>query len=88
MKNNTIEVRVGQVWEDCDKRNPGRLVKVLRIFTKSYRQGFKKAEALFVECEVLGEVGSYAKGKKTTIRASRLRPGSTGYRLIENPPAV
>lgn len=78
----TIEVRAGQVWEDCDKRSPGRHIKVLRVFTKTYRQGFKKAEALFAECEIL------AKSKKTTIRVSRFKPGSAGYRLIADSPAV
>lgn len=31
MKVEPIEVKVGQIWEDCDKRMAGRRLKVVRI---------------------------------------------------------
>ena len=81
-----VTVEPGQVWEDCDKRNPGRQLKVLAIVV---RLGRKVAE-----CEILsngGRPSTFAspenKGKglvghKTYIRVSRMKPGSTGYKLV------
>jgi hypothetical protein len=60
------EVEVGQVWEDCDRRACGRRLRVEAVF------------------EDLEQVGCRVErtGKLTTISISRMKPGSTGYRLV------
>lgn len=38
-----VEVRAGQVWEDCDKRMRGRRLSVLRVENgRAYLDGYPK----------------------------------------------
>ena len=63
----TIQVKVGQVWQDCDKRFPNRRIRVLEIVG---------------EKAVVQSVHGFTP--KTRIRLDRFRPGSTGYRLVQD----
>jgi hypothetical protein len=60
-----VEVRVGQIWQDCDKRFPDRHVRVVRI----------EGDYAFV-------VHAYSPSRETRIRLDRMRPTSTGFRLL------
>jgi hypothetical protein len=60
-------VRVGQVWEDNDKRTRGRTLRVVRV------------EGRRVVCDVF-LYGGFSR--QTNISIERFRPTSTGYRLL------
>lgn len=62
---NREPVRVGQVWQDCDKRMAGRRVTVVA------------AGPTHATVEDAG-------GKQTRIRLDRMRPTSTGFRLVSD----
>jgi hypothetical protein len=62
-----IEVKPGQVWEDCDKRMNGRRIKVEKIDDK------------YAYCHRVA-----FGGWKVRILLSRMRPNSTGFKLVEN----
>jgi len=68
----THEVRLGQIWEDCDTRGPGagtgRRVRVIEVGGVSAR------------------VENVKTKRRTYIRLRRFRPSSTGYRLVEDLP--
>lgn len=70
-----MEVKEGQIWADNDRRSRGRTLKVLRV------------EAEHALCEVLTD-GPYphrsAVGRTTSIRLSRFKPNSTGYRYLRD----
>lgn len=73
------DVSVGQVWEDCDKRSSGRTILVVELLGQ------------WVEVETLtGPASAPGRGvgKRSRIKLSRLRPGSTGYRLVSAPPEL
>jgi hypothetical protein len=83
------ELRIGQVWADCDKRAPGRLLKIVEL---EHEPRYAEPRAI---CEVIAERSSgfalTARGsptgkRRTVIRADRFRAGSTGYRLVEDAP--
>lgn len=88
-------VRVGQVWADNDPRAAGRRVKVLRLYivqehprTGRYQRDYsRKVDVPFAECEVVaerpGRIGASTLGRKVQIRTERMKPTTTGYRLIE-----
>lgn len=67
-------VVVGQVWADNDWRSEGRTVRIVSV------------GASRVIAEVLTErFGKVPRSKRQTrILISRLRPNSTGYRLIQD----
>ena len=70
-----IEVKVGQVWEDWDIRHresPGR--RRIKILE------IKDGKAIVQHPS--------GQGTKTRIRLDRLKPTSTGYKLIEDVPAA
>lgn len=70
------DVRVGQVWEDMDKRGYGRHVKVIEV----------SGNVATVE-QVSARVGYDDKpGRRTKIKVDRFRPTSTGYRLVTDVP--
>lgn len=71
-------VRVGQIWQDNDKRGYGRRVRVVEV---------DETHAL-VELHVPRGAGHmHAKpGRRTRIRLDRFRPTSTGYRLVQDAP--
>ena len=62
----TQSVRVGQVWEDCDKRFR-RTVKIVTL-TQTHA--------------VVVRVTPTPRTTRTKIRLDRFRPTSTGYRLV------
>ena len=67
-----IEVKVGQIWEDCDSRavqaGIHRRLMVVEIIDVN---GVKKA------------VCQHPRGgQKTKIRLDRFKPSTTGYKLI------
>lgn len=75
---------VGQVWADCDKRVPGRTIRV------------EEVQAEHVICTILTndhptqqrlDAGTAwqrdMRGKRTRIAIKRMRPTSTGYRLLD-----
>lgn len=71
------DVRVGQIWQDCDKRLRGeRTLEVLQRLPNG------------AVCRVFFR-GEPMRNKPTTvILLRRFRPNSTGYRLIQDVPAV
>lgn len=76
----TVEVKVGQVWADCDKRmkRAGRQVKVVRTLTS-------ESDPRMNHAVVVSRRGSEPWGRKETrVRLERFRPGSTGYRLVHD----
>lgn len=67
-----IEVKVGQVWEDLDKRMKGRQVLVIRLWPGG-------------KCDVAPHrIHRDGKPRQTTISISRMHKHSTGYRLIKD----
>lgn len=68
----SVEVKVGQVWEDNDPRiirggHAPRRVKILEI---------KDGRALVQHPSGMG--------RKTKVRVDRFRPTASGYKLVEN----
>lgn len=63
---NGVAVRVGQVWEDCDKRMDGRRCRVIVI------DGDK----------VLMERIHDTIKSRSKVSVSRMHPGTTGWKLI------
>lgn len=70
------EVKVGQVWQDCDKRMSGRCIRVMAI---------KDGKALCSRA-VQSSWGEWFRlpGRQVRISLSRFKPTSTGYRLLED----
>ncbi|MEU0443572.1 hypothetical protein ABZ202_28225 [Streptomyces sp. NPDC006186] len=68
-------VRVGQVWADNDSRSKGRTVRVDEI------------DARYAYCTVLTAATPGGRtGQRTRIALERMRPTSTGYRLLDGTP--
>lgn len=86
----TTEVRVGQVWEDNDHRCKGRTMRVDKIWF-----GIAVCTILTNSDEVqrlLDEGhdwyrGQDSRGRRTEIAVRRMRPTSTGYRLVADAPS-
>lgn len=66
----TVEVKVGQVWEDNDPRQQKQGVAVRRIKVLEIADG----KAL---CQ-----HPSGQGRKTKIRLDRFRPTKSGYKLV------
>lgn len=70
-----VGVRVGQVWADNDKRAEGRTVRVDEV------------DARYAYCTVLMAATPGGRtGQRTRIALERMRPTSTGYRLLADAP--
>lgn len=82
------DVKPGQIWADNDWRSKGRTVRVERV------------DPRFAYCTVLTNTDSSQtlldrdqrgavdrRGKKTRILIERMRPASTGYRLLAEVPS-
>ncbi|MDD4865635.1 MAG: hypothetical protein PHQ28_00400 [Mycobacterium sp.] len=68
-------VALGQIWADNDWRSKGRTIRIVGICSNH----------VLVET-VTGVGGKLApKRQPTRILLNRLRPISTGYRLLSNP---
>ncbi len=76
-------VRIGQIWEDCDKRAGGRRLRIIEISTRS--PGEDRVTAEVIQERRNGEVIAPQKRRRTQIATRRFRPNSTGYRLIAGP---
>ncbi|MEU8521212.1 hypothetical protein [Streptomyces sp. NPDC048577] len=69
------DVRVGQVWADNDKRSEGRTVRVDEV------------DVCYAYCTVLTSATPGGRtGQRTRIALERMRPTSTGYRLLDGAP--
>lgn len=64
MSNNPHNVKVGQVWQDNDKRSSYRKGRVIAVSDTHARMDWGTT--------------------KTSIKLTRFKPTSTGYRLIED----
>lgn len=62
-----IEVKIGQVWEDTDKRMGGRRCTVCSIATDSSRTRVGLRNVV---------------GRVTYVALDRMHPGSTGWKLV------
>lgn len=69
-------VVVGQIWADNDWRSKGRTIRIIEV-------GPSRAVV-----EVVTDVGGGKprKRRQTRILLNRLRPTSTGYRLVQDAP--
>lgn len=69
------KVKVGQVWEDCDKRAKGRTLRIDSI----------SDDGQYAQCTVLTGTNSKSSRNghvpKTRVSIRRFRPTATGYRL-------
>lgn len=66
-----VEIRVGQVWVDMDKRH----VKERRLTVVTL---LPQQNMVVMSSTTEGE----ERSRNVTIRVDRLRPGSTGYRRV------
>lgn len=64
-----VVVKVGQVWADNDKRSADRTLKVLAVVD---------GRAL------VQEITGRNPGRTTKVSVSRMKPTSTGYKLVED----
>lgn len=70
-----VEVRVGQVWADNDKRSEGRRLRVDEV---------SSTHATVTPVDVHGQpTPSVLRARRTRIRLDRFKPTATGYRLVE-----
>ena len=74
MKTQTIEVKVGQVWKDNDKRAGHD--RLLRVVSEPDTVGK-------VKCQRVDHDGNPLPVPATRIRVDRFRPTATGYVLVE-----
>lgn len=65
-----IEPAVGQVWADNDWRQDGRQVRIDSL------------NETHADVTVVANCHGRRTGQRTRIRLDRLRPTSTGYRLV------
>ncbi len=73
-----MEVKIGQVWQDCDKRFPDRRIKVHSFITDA---NGAPTHARLLTQDARGP-GGWSVGPTTKISIRRMKPGSTGYRLV------
>ncbi|WBP89504.1 hypothetical protein [Kitasatospora cathayae] len=69
-------IRPGQIWADNDKRGYGRKIRVEAVDATH-------ATVVPVAVTPQGAV-TLLPGRQTRIRLDRLRPTSTGYRLVRD----
>lgn len=85
-----VEVRVGQVWQDNDKREYGRKLRVVEIVNvhipgQSSPTGVPHAVVELVAGRGVG-YGQAKPGRRTRIRLDRFKPTANGYRLVQDAP--
>jgi hypothetical protein len=86
MKSSAIEVKVGQVWQDCDNRMPSRFLEVIRIQTETTWEG--EIVPKYAHCsQVVLRMGNYETigSKACRIAIRRMRPAANGFRLVYDP---
>jgi hypothetical protein len=68
-------IRVGQVWQDADRRSRNRTIRVDAV------------DATHVDATIMSDdLGKQRIGRHTRIAKARMKPTSTGYRLIADAP--
>jgi hypothetical protein len=72
------EIRVGQVWRDCDKRMNGRHIKIVR-FDEGANSPLPYGHVYAVTCAADGTMPS---SRETRILVTRMYPHSTGFELV------
>lgn len=78
MGNDTPAVRVGQIWQDCDRRSPGRYLRVIDLDAG-------RAVVRQIAYNPVDRIAAELPGcRPTRIRLDRFRPTATGYRLVED----
>lgn len=80
------DVRPTQIWADNDARSEGRTLRVDTIEDVRYCGGASHLTAI---CTVLTPANAYPTGRaghQVRIRVSRMKPTSTGYRLVQDAP--
>lgn len=90
MTTTELHVRPGQIWADNDARNAGRTLRVDRIEMHTFSAGALEGKVPYAVCTVLTQADNYPQGRighQVTIMVSRMRPTSTGYRLVTDVPA-
>ncbi len=70
------DVKVGQWWECCDRRGAG----------KKRRGQVQRIESFPADKPVLQAYMYWNTGRATWIRVARMRPTSTGYKLVGDGP--
>ena len=79
------DVRLGQVWADNDPRSAGRHVKVVGFTDYPLGDRTHPRKAVVALCTADGQVIRVnGKDTRTRITIARMRPTSSGYRLIRN----
>jgi hypothetical protein len=89
------DVRPGQIWADNDKRSKGRTLQVDQIISD------RTSGDLVAVCKILTNADSTQRelddpkilwssrdmrGQRVRVKVSRMRPTSTGYRLMQDVP--
>lgn len=80
----TPKVKVGQVWADNDYRAKGRTLRIAAL-VDDHVECIILTNPDYVQ-EDLDKGSSWhtdRRGRLTTIKISRFRPTSTGYRLLD-----
>lgn len=78
----TWVVRVGQIWQDCDKRVGTRKVQV----TGFWWPGQGSCRSPSAQCLVIEHSRGGPGPKVVRILLERMRPTSTGYKLLGEAP--
>ena len=94
MSDHIPDVRPGQVWADNGKRSEGRTLRVERI-VQDPRMGrpvavctvLTNSDRVQAEADWWGVKSHFKDTRGTTVRiaVNRIRPTSTGYRLVSQP---
>jgi hypothetical protein len=85
----TPDVRPGQVWADNDKRAKGRTLRVDRVDYDEQR-GYRVASCTVLTMDEASKarqragIGRDLVGSRTRVAVKRMRPNSTGYRLLSD----
>lgn len=82
----TIAPEIGQVWADNDQRSAGRTLLVTAVSTHGGGTGYVEARVLTNSATTnrlitQGDARD-VRGRATRLKAARLRPTRTGYRLL------
>jgi hypothetical protein len=81
--NKMPDVRPDQVWADNDPRSVGRTLRVDQI-----EDGKATCTVLTNrDAADLNDWGTDMRGRTVSIKVSRFKPTSTGYRLIKDAPS-
>lgn len=100
MSTEQIPVRPGQVWADNDPRTPGRTIRIDSVdgdtAVCTVLTNDDPSQALIDTHGSPGKSGRYLgriwvpgdrRGTTTRVKLTRLRPTSSGYRLLQDAPA-